>query len=278
MVSMNKLSTEHRTRIVAALVEGNSIRATCRMTGAAKNTVVKLLVDLGGACSMYQDQVMRDLPCQHLQCDEIWSFCYAKEKNVPEELQGQAGYGDTWTWTAIDADTKLVPTWHIGRRDATAAKAFIDDLAGRLANRMQLTTDGHKPYLQAVEDAFGADIDYAVLINIYGADPANEKRYSAAECIGTDVHVIQGQPDVARVSTSYVERQNLTMRMHMRRFTRLTNAFSKKAENHAHAVALHFMHYNFCKIHMSLKCTPAMRAGVVHQLWNVVDLVRVIEV
>jgi IS1 family transposase len=277
MVSMNKLSTEQRTRIVAALVEGNSIRATCRMTGAAKNTVVKLLVDRGGACSEYQDKAMRDLPCTHLQCDEIWSFCYAKEKNVAPELQGQIGYGDTWTWTAIDADTKIVPTWHIGRRDAAAAKAFIDDLAGRLASRVQLTTDGHKPYLQAVEDAFGADIDYAVLIKIYGADPANEKRYSAAECIGSEKIIVQGQPDLARVSTSYVERQNLTMRMGMRRFTRLTNGFSKKVENLAAAVALHFMHYNFARIHKTLKQTPAMAAGISDHVWSLEEIVGLLD-
>ncbi|MGH2587473.1 MAG: IS1 family transposase, partial [Dehalococcoidia bacterium] len=253
---MNKLSTLRRTQIVAALVEGNSIRATCRMTGAAKNTVVKLLVDLGAACEAYQDRAMRNLPCQRLQCDEIWSFCYAKEKHVAPEHQGEFGYGDVWTWTAIDADTKLVPTWYVGRRTASDAAAFMEDLALRLANRVQLTTDGHRAYLTAVDAAFGTNIDYAMLVKLYGPDPEGEKRYSPQACIGTETSIVSGDPDPWHISTSYAERQNLTMRMSMRHFTRLTNAFSKKVENLMHAVALHFMYYNFARVHKTLKTTP----------------------
>ena len=236
------------------------------MTGVAKNTVVKLLVDLGAACSDYQDRRLRNLTCRRIQCDEIWSFCYAKEKNVPENLRGLDGYGDVWTWTGIDADTKLAVSWLVGQRDSEYAKQFINDLASRLAHRVQLTTDGHKPYLEAVEGAFGADIDYAMLIKLYGEAPGSEKRYSPAQCIGSETRVIAGQPDQKHVSTSYVERQNLTMRMGMRRFTRLTNAFSKKVENLAAAVSLHFKHYNFARPHMTLSkpypTTPAMAAGL----------------
>ncbi len=277
MVSMNRLSTEQRTHIIAALVEDNSIRATCRMTGAAKNTVVKLLVDLGAVCSAYQDTAMRNLSCTRLQCDEVWSFCYAKEKNVPDEHQGEFGYGDVWTWTAIDAATKLVPTWHVGKRDTTAAVAFIDDLAGRLANRVQLTTDGHKPYLEAVEGAFGSEIDYAVLIKIYGPDPTAEKRYSPSVCTGADKIVVQGNPDPVHISTSYVERQNLTMRMSMRRFTRLTNGFSKKVENLAAAVSLHFMYYNFARVHKTLGTTPAVAAGVADHVWSIREIAELLD-
>lgn len=277
MVSMNRLSTQQRTRIVAALVEGNSIRATCRMTGAAKNTVAKLLVDLGGACSAYQDQTMRNLPCKRLQCDEVWSFCYAKEKNVVPEHQGVFGYGDVWTWTAIDADTKLVPCWHVGRRSARDAAAFMGDLAGRLAHRVQLTTDGHKPYLEAVEGAFGADIDYAMLIKMYGPDPSEEKRYSPPQITATEARRITGEPDPFHISTSYAERNNLTMRMGMRRFTRLTNAFSKKIENLAHAVSLHFMYYNFARVHQTLKQTPAMAAGIADHVWTIEEIVGLLD-
>ncbi len=277
MVSMNKLSTHRRTQIVAALVEGNSIRATCRMTGAAKNTVVKLLVDLGGACSEYQDAAMRNLPCLRLQCDEIWSFCCAKEKNVAPELHGQFGYGDVWTWTAIDADTKLVPCWHVGKRSGQDAAAFVDDLASRLANRVQLTTDGYKVYLNAIEDAFGGEIDYAMLMKIYGSDPEAEKRYSPAKCIGTETQIIAGDPDPLHISTSYAERQNLTMRMGMRRFTRLTNAFSKKVENLMHAVSLHFMHYNFARVHTTLRQTPAMAAGIADHRWSIEEIVGLLD-
>ena len=277
MVSMNKLSTARRAQIVRSLVEGNSIRATVRMTGASKNTVVKLLVDLGTACEAYQDRVMRNLTCRRLQCDEVWSFCHAKEKNVPEDHRGEFGYGDVWTWTAIDADTKLVPTWFVGKRTAVDAADFIGDLAGRLANRVQLTTDGHRAYLTAVAGAFGDDIDYAQLVKIYGVDPEGEKRYSPAQCIGTDTTVVSGAPDPAHVSTSYVERQNLTMRMSMRRFTRLTNAFSKKVENLMHAVSLHFMHYNFARVHGTLKTTPAVKAGIADHVWTIEEIVALLD-
>jgi len=277
MVMMNKLDTARRAAIVAALVEGNSIRATVRMTGAAKNTVVKLLVDLGEACARYQDQALRGLTCRRIQCDEIWSFCYAKAKNVPAEHKGDFGYGDVWTWTAIDADSKLVLSWCIGGRDSYTALAFMQDVARRLTQRVQLTTDGHKAYLDAVERAFGQNIDYAMLQKFYGSDPEEEKRYSPAKCIGTDVQRIQGKPDPKHVSTSYVERQNLTMRMSMRRFTRLTNAFSKKVQNLGHAVALHFMYYNFCRRHQALGMTPAMASGLTDHEWSIDEIVALLE-
>jgi IS1 family transposase len=276
-MDMNKLSTEDRVRIVAALVEGNSIRATCRMTGAAKNTVVKLLADLGRACAAYHDRHVRGLRSKRIQCDEIWSFCYAKQKNVPERFQGLPGYGDMWTWTALDPDSKLIAGYLIGSRDAGTGFEFMQDLAGRLENRVQLTTDGHKAYLEAVEGAFGSHIDYAMLIKLYGSDPEGEKRYSPAECIGTRVETIQGAPKPEHISTSFVERQNLTMRMGMRRFTRLTNGFSKKAENLAHAIALHFMFYNFCRVHQTLRVTPAMEAGLSDHVWTLAELVGLLE-
>jgi IS1 family transposase len=274
---MNKLSSAKRTAVVAALVEGNSIRATVRMTGVAKNTVVKLLVDLGAACTRYQDETLRNLPCRRIQCDEIWSFVGAKDKNVPAEKAGKFGIGSVWTWTAIDADTKLVPSFLVGTRDLGSAFTFISDLASRLRNRVQLTTDGHKPYLSAVEDAFGGDIDYAVLQKLYGADPAGEKRYSPATCIGTRCETVVGDPDPKHISTSYVERQNLTMRMSMRRFTRLTNAFSKKVENHIAAVAVYFMYYNFGRVHQTLRVTPAMEAGVANHAWTIAEIVALLE-
>lgn len=278
---MNKLTAERRSQIVRALCEGNSIRSTSRMTGAAINTVVSLLVTLGSACLDYQDAVMNNLPCKRLQCDEIWSFIYAKQKNVPEEFQGRAGYGDVWTWTAIDADTKLVPCWHVGGRDGDNASVFITNLASRLRGRVQMTTDGHKPYLEAVEGAFGADIDYAMLIKMYGPDPSEERRYSPPVCIGADTRVITGKPDSAHISTSYSERQNLSMRMGMRRFTRLTNAFSKKLENHMYAVALYFMHYNFARPHTTLSKpypkTPAMAAGLTDHVWTAGEIVALLE-
>jgi IS1 family transposase len=245
------------------------------MTGVAKNTIVKLLAEIGEACAVYQDEAFRNLNSKRLQCDEIWSFCYAKQKNVPLEKQGVFGYGDVWTWVAIDADSKLVPCWHHGRRDARAAHDFINDLASRLKNRVQLTTDGHRPYLNAVEGAFGCDIDYAMLIKLYG-ESSDERRYSPADCIGCETKVLTGNPDPEHISTSYVERQNLTMRMSMRRFTRLTNGFSKKLENLKHAVALHYMFYNFARIHKTLRCSSAQEAGVTDKLWSVEDIVALI--
>ncbi len=277
---MNVLSLEEKTKIIAALVEGNSIRAISRMTGNSKDTISRLLVSVGKACFEYQDIYLRNLPCKNIQCDEIWSFCYAKEKNVPEELKGQFGFGDVWTWTAIDADTKLVPSWYVGSRDAIDGMAFMNDLKSRLANRVQLTTDGHKVYLQAVENAFGSEIDYSILIKIYGKQQKeDEKRYSPADFVGTEKIIMQGNPKNENISTSYVERQNLTMRMSMRRFTRLTNAFSKKIENLEAAVSLHFMYYNFCRPHKSLNkekalgITPALAAGVAVRQWKIEDIV-----
>ncbi len=280
LVKMNRLSIDRQAQIIKVLCEGNSIRSTARITNTAINTVVKLLTDVGDACAKYQDMHLRNLPCKTLQCDEIWSFCYAKQKNVPEDKQGRLGYGDVWTWTAIDADTKLVPSWYVGLRDAGYAFVFMRDLQSRLANRVQLTTDGHGAYLKVVEDVFGADIDYAMLVKLYGAEPEGEKRYSPAKCLGTDTRIIQGKPDTTKISTSYAERQNLTMRMHMRRFTRLTNAFSKKLENHMSAIALYFMHYNFVRPHKTLANpyprTPAMAAGVSNHIWTVEEIVKLI--
>ena len=278
--AMNKLSLKRRTQVITALVEGNSIRATCRMTGTAKGTVLRLLADVGAACAEYQDKTLRNLPCRRIQCDEVWSFCYAKEKNLPDQFSGQFGYGDVWTWTAICADTKLVPSWLVGLRYAEYAYMFMTDLKSRLANRVQLTTDGHKVYLWAIEDAFGADIDYAMLVKLYGAEPAGEARYSPPRCITAEPTVIQGNPDPAHISTSYAERQNLTMRMSMRRFTRLTNAFSRKIENLEHAVALHFMNYNFARPHKTLTpkrsigVTPAMAAGISDHIWSIEEIVK----
>ena len=274
---MNRLSLQKRTQILACLVEGNSIRATVRMTGASKNTIVKLLADVGRACSIYQSEHLKNLSCKNIQVDEIWSFCYSKKKNVPLEKKGQFGYGDVWTWTSICADSKLVPCWHVGSRDAESARIFIDDLASRMANRIQLTSDGFKPYLEAVEGAFGADIDYAMLVKLYGESAESEKQYSPANCVGAEKSTITGNPDKKRVSTSFVERNNLTMRMGMRRFTRLTNGFSKKVENHEHAISLHFMHYNFVRIHRSLRVTPAMEAGVTDKLWILEDIVKLMD-
>ncbi|NQT35843.1 MAG: IS1 family transposase [Planctomycetes bacterium] len=279
IVSMNKLSADKRCAVVPSLVEGCSIRSTVRMTGVAKNTIMKLLVEIGEVCSEYQDLALRRLPCKRIQCDEIWSFCYAKAKNVPDHLKDAPGVGDAWTWTAICADTKLVPSWQVGDRDAATAYSFMADLRSRLANRVQLTTDGYRVYLEAVETHFGADIDYAMLVKQYGNAPGNtaEARYSPGKCNGTRKMTIMGDPAEGHVSTSYVERQDLTMRMKMRRFTRLTNAFSKKVENHAHAVSLHFMHYNFARIHQTLRSTPAMKAGVADRLWSIRDIVGLLE-
>ena len=275
MVIMNKLDSSKRIQVVRCLVEGSSIRATVRMTGVAKNTVAKLLVDLGAACAAYQDEHLRNLPCRRVQCDEIWSFVGAKQKNVSEEQMAD-GWGDVWTWTAIDADTKLVPCWMVGQRDYHAAHDFISDLAARLSHRVQLTTDGHKPYLTAVEESFGADIDFAQLIKVYGASGEAQTRYSPGQCIGIETKAVTGTPDPKHISTSFVERQNLTMRMSMRRFTRLTNAFSKKLENHMAAIALHFMYYNFARVHTTLRVTPAMEAGVAHHVWTVEEIIALL--
>ena len=248
---MNKLSTEKRSQVVSALVEGNSIRATVRMTGVSKNTIAKLLLELGEACANYLDKNLVNLNCKRIQCDEIWSFVGAKEKNVPFEKRGQFGVGDVWTWVAMDADTKLIAAWAVGGRDAGTAYGFIQDLANRLANRVQLTTDGHRAYLSAVEDALGSNVDYAMLVKLYGSDSESDTRYSPAECIGCREVIISGRPDPKHISTSFIQRQNLTMRMGMRRFTRLTNAFSKKLENHIASIAIHYMHYNYVRVHQS---------------------------
>ena len=279
---MNKLSIERQAQVVKALCEGNSIRSTARMTDVAINTVVKLLQDLGSVCLDYQDEVMRDLPCKRLQADEIWSFVYAKAKNVPEEHKGEFGYGDVWTWTALCADTKLIPCWHVGSRGSRDAWLFMNSLAKRLAHRVQLTTDGHRVYVAAVDSAFGSEIDYAMLIKQYGPEPTEtERRYSSNACVGTETQVLQGNPDESQISTSYVERSNLTMRMSMRRFTRLTNGFSKKLENHMYAIALHFAHYNFCRPHKSLKKpyprTPAMAASLTDHIWGTHELLSLLE-
>jgi IS1 family transposase len=271
-MDMNKLSTQRRAQIIRCLVEGNSVRATCRMTDSSKDAVLKLVADAGKACLEYQREHLRNLTCKRIQCDEIWSFVYSKAKNVPAEFQGQFGYGDVWTWTAIDADTKLVPCWLVGTRGAQAATTFMRDLASRLANRVQLTTDGHRVYLNAVDEAFDRDIDYAMLVKHYAATPEGEVRYSPAVCTGCEKTEIRGRPDPDHISTSYVERQNLNMRMGMRRFTRLTNAFSKKVENHGHAIALFYMYYNFARIHQTLRCTPAMEAGVSDHVWSIEEI------
>ena len=280
MSSMNRLSTEKRRAVIASLVEGNSIRATVRMTGVARMTVTKLLVDMGTVCSVYMDRTMRDLTCERVQCDEIWAFVYAKQRNVPPEKRGEAG--DVWTWVAIDADTKLVPTFHIGPRDLASATVFMTDLASRLRNRVQLTTDGLNKYLLAVEGAFDGNVDYAQLVKMYGgtADQRSpERRYSPSICLGSEQVPVTGNPDPAHISTSYVERLNLTMRMSMRRYTRLTNAFSKKIGNLAAAVSLHFAHYNLCRPHLSLgaKTTPAMAAGLTDHVWTIDELIGLLE-
>jgi IS1 family transposase len=274
---MNKLDREARSRILHLLCEGQSIRAITRLTGASKNTVARLLIDAGRACGEYQDRVLRNLPCKRVQLDEIWSFVYAKQDNIAKAKKQNLAYGDAWTWTAICADTKLLISTLVGKRDTDYAVHFVFDVRSRLANRVQVTSDGHRPYLAAMDTAFGDDVDYAMLVKHYGADPQGEKRYSPAKCIGAHREVITGNPDRKHISTSYAERHNLTMRMHMRRFTRLTNAFSKKIENHSYQVALHAMYYNFVRIHQTLKVTPAMAAGVTTRLWEMEDVIAVIE-
>lgn len=274
---MNRLSRQKRVQVIACLIEGNSIRSTVRMAGVAKNTVTKLLIDIALACAEYQNRTLRQLKCRKIQCDEIWAFCYAKQKNVPKDKKGQFGFGDVWTWVALDPESKLVVSWLVGLRNAQWAKAFMKDVGDRLANRVQLTTDGHRAYLEAVDEAFGADVDYAMLVKLYGAEAPGEARYTPPKCIGCLRENVNGKPAREAISTSMVERQNLTMRMGMRRFTRLTNAFSKKAANLAHAVALHFMYYNFVRIHKTLRVTPAMAAGVTDRLWEIEDIVKLVE-
>lgn len=276
MAYMNKLDAKARSQILHLLCQGQSIRGITRLTGVSKNTVAKLLSDAGAICADYQDQALRNLTCKRIQVDEIWSFTYAKQKNVKMALAAPEGAGDTWTWTAIDAETKLVMSWLVGGRHSGNALAFMDDLKSRLLNRVQLSSDGHKAYLEAIEGAFGGGIDYGMVVKIYGPDPFAEKRYSSAQCIGARRDVTEGDSVKEHISTSYAERQNLTMRMHMRRFTRLTNGFSRKVGQHANAVALHFMYYNFVRIHQELRVTPAMAAGVTSKLWEVSDIVALI--
>lgn len=275
---MNILPLATRTQIVSLLVEGNSLRAISRITGCSINTVTKLLVAVGKACAEFHNETVKHIKSQRVQCDEIWSFVYAKEKNAPQEMK-EKGAGDVWTWVGMDADSKIVISWLIGNRGAEAAKYFMEDVAERLENRVQLTTDGHKVYLDAVWNAFEGDIDFAQLVKIYGSEGKSspEKRYSPAECMGAKKVRVCGTPEMKDVSTSYIERQNLTMRMGMRRFTRLTNGFSKKVENHGHAIALHFVHYNFARIHKTLRVTPAMEAGLAKNVMSCEDIVNLTE-
>lgn len=277
IVSMNRLDANRRCQVIRCLVEGNSINSTVRMTGVAKNTVLKLLVEIGAACSEFLDARMRNLACLRLQADEAWSFCYAKQRNVTTKIAEERIAGDVWVWAAIDADSKIIPCWMLGPRDAATARDFMEDLAGRLSNRVQLTTDGLKVYLTAVDKAFGDEIDYAMLVKIYGESPEPQKRYSPAVCIACERFPIKGDPDPHHVSTSYAERQNLSMRMSMRRFTRLTNAFSKKIENHSAAVALYMMYYNFGRVHQTLKTTPAVKAGIADHIWTVEEIIGLLE-
>ena len=271
MVNMKRLTMEQKTRVVAALVGGNSIRSTVRMTGVAKNTVINLVLDLAEGCAAYHDKHVRNLKVRRLQCDEIWQFVGSKARHTSPEKKA-IGWGDVWTWIGLDADTKLCVSYLVGGRDLGWAKEFMHDCAKRIRNRVQIATDGHKAYLEAVESAFGADIDYAQLHKVYGSSAENHTRYSPAQCIGCDMKVVSGDPDPKHVSRSFVERQNLSMRMSIRRFTRLTNAFSKKLENHAASVAIWFMYYNFCRIHQTLRVTPAMESGISNHVWSIKEL------
>jgi IS1 family transposase len=274
---MNRLPLAKRVQIVSLLVEGCSLRSITRIADVSINTVTRLLVDLGAACAAYQRETLVNLKCRRIQCDEIWSFVYAKQRNIPEEMKGMEGVGDVWTWTAIDADTKLIVSYLVGGRDAEYAKEFMEDVASRLSHKVQLTTDGHKAYLEAVADSFGCYIDYAMLIKQYGSAPGGEVRYSPAQCTGIKKVRVSGNPDPVFISTSYVERQNLTMRMSMRRFTRLTNGFSKKVENHIHAISLNFMYYNFVRVHKTLRVTPAMEAGIANHPWTIEELINLLD-
>jgi IS1 family transposase len=273
---MNRLKKSDQVRIVSALVEGCGINATCRITGISKPTVLKLLADLGAACYAYHDAHVRGLKCKHIQCDEIWSFVGAKQKNAAEDKVA-AGWGDAWTWTALDADSKLMVSYLVGQRGAWWANKFMGDVASRINSRVQITTDGYRAYVEAIEGAFGMDVDYAMLIKLYGNPTQPDTRYSPGECIGTETVHVTGDPDAKHISTSFVERQNLTMRMSMRRFTRLTNGFSKKLANHEAAIALHYMHYNFCRIHSTLRVTPAMEAGIADRAWSIEELVSLLD-
>jgi IS1 family transposase len=271
---MNRLTDDKRAQVISCLIEGCSIRSTVRMTGVAMKTVMRVLVEVGEVCADYQDNVFRNLRTRRLQLDEMWAWIYCKEKNRTEEIaKAHPDAGDIWLWVAIDADSKLVPSWHLGQRDATTATAFVSDLALRLSNRVQITTDGHRPYLVAVENAFGSDVDYSILQKIYGSPLENETRYSPSRIIGIDVQHVSGNPDPKHISTSYVERQNWTARTKMRRYTRLSNGFSRKIRNHAASVALNYFAYNFIQIHKTIRMSPAMAAGVADQLWDVNDLV-----
>jgi IS1 family transposase len=275
---MNRLSTEKRAQIVGMIVEGNSLRSITRMTGICQEAITKLLCDMGKACADHHNTAVRGVRSRRVQCDEVWSFCYAKAKNVPEQMKG-TGAGDVWLWTGIDADSKLILSYLCGGRDADWATQFMEDLASRLATRIQITTDGLRAYAVAVEGAFGMDVDYAMLIKLYGASSDRpDTRYSPAQCIGIRTGVLSGNPDPQHISTSYVERMNLNIRMGLRRFTRLTNAFSKKFENHCHAAAIYFAYYNFCRVHQTLRVTPAMEAGLTDHVWTVTELVGLLEV
>lgn len=272
---MNRLTPVKQKAVVAALVEGCSIRATVRMTGVAKNTVAKLLVDLGAACAAYQDEKLRDLPTKRLQCDEIWSFCYAKAKNVTEEIQEKnPDAGDVWTWTALDPDSKLMVTWCVGGRSTTDAQEFMYDVASRVSDKIQISTDGLTQYPPAIVAAFGEGVDFATITKIYSRNAGG--RYSPPECIGCEKKSVLGNRDPAHVSTSHVERSNMTLRMSMRRFTRLTNAFSRKVENHAAMVALFFCYYNFARVHQTLRVTPAMQAGISDHIWEIEEIVALL--
>jgi IS1 family transposase len=273
MVSMNKLPDEKRAQVIACICEGNSIRSTARLTGVAKNTICKLLLEVGNACANYEDRALRNIKSKRIQCDEIWSFVYAKQRNVTPEISSKHQAGDIWTWTAIDADSKLAVSWMLGGRDAVTGKHFIEDLAGRLANRVQLTTDGYTVYLTAVESAFGCEIDYAMLVKAFESSQ-EETRYSPAVCTSCERKPVMGHPDPDHISTSFLERQNLSMRMQMRRFTRLTNAFSKKVANHGASVALYFMYYNWVRVHQTLRVTPAMEAGLTDHLWTIKEMLK----
>ena len=274
---MNRLKASVRTQVLNCLIEGCSIRATVRMTGVSKKTVMRLLVEVGVVCADYQNRVLRNLTSRRLQVDEMWGFNYCKARNVTSKIATKHPMaGDVWLWVALDADTKLVPAWRVGDRDLATAYDFMHDLADRLTNHVQLTTDGHRPYLEAVESAFGVDIDYAMLIKIYGSDQT-EKRYSPAKCLGCDARTITGQPNPKHINTSFIERQNWSVRTAMRRYTRLSNGFSRKIENHCAAVALNYFAYNFIKIHRTVQMSPAMAAGVTDRLWEVSDLVALLE-